>query len=155
MLRLLCAPQCPHHICASKFRLMRLRLGARSDTSMRGSEIAAIYGSIKGLRYKPSSAADRVPFRRLSAPFAAATVDLQARVDSAAAAAELPPAMWEFDEMLSICTSAGGIWNAVAIWFEVRAEEAGSAGVFTGGEEKFVGAGAAIKPQRDTLVLRI
>ena len=124
---------------------------------MRGSEIAAIYGSIKGLRYQPSSAADRVPFRRLSAPFAAATVDLQARVDSAAAAAELPPAMWEFDETLSICTSAGGTWNAVVIWFEVRAEEAGSAGVFTGGEEKLVGAGAATKPpqQRDTLVLRI
>ena len=59
----------------------------------------------------------------------AATVDLQARVDSAAAAAELPPVMWESDEMLSICTTAGGTWNAVAIWFEVRAEEAGSAGM--------------------------
>ena len=26
--RLLCAPQCPHHICVSNFRLMRLKLGA-------------------------------------------------------------------------------------------------------------------------------
>ena len=79
---------------------------------------------------KTKFAADRVPFRRLSNPFPAATMDLQARVDSAAAAASLPRALWESDETLSICTTAGGTWNAVAIWFEVRAEEAGSAGMF-------------------------
>lgn len=104
---------------------------------------------------KTSSAANRVPFRRLSAPFPAATVDLQARVDSAAAAAELPRAWWESDEMLSICTTAGGTWNAVAIWFEVRAEEAGSAGMLTL-EKRSLWVQCSKPPQlRDILILQL
>ena len=75
-----------------------------------------------------SCAANRVPFRRLSNPFQAAKVDLQARVDSAAGAAELPQALWESDEVLSVCATAVGTWNAVATWFEVRAGWSGSAG---------------------------
>ncbi|KAK9846546.1 hypothetical protein WJX81_006344 [Elliptochloris bilobata] len=62
---------------------------------------------------------DRLPFRRLSEAFKAARVDLQARVDSARGSAELPQAVWESDEALTVLPTAAGSWNAVAIWFEV------------------------------------
>lgn len=47
-------------------------------------------------------------------------MDLQARVDSAAVAAELPDTVWESDEVLTVTATAAGAWNAVAIWFEAR-----------------------------------
>jgi len=65
----------------------------------------------------------RVPFRRLSAPFRAAALDLHARVDAAAAAAAAgaPDNLWESDELLAVRAAAAGSWNAVAVWFEARA----------------------------------
>ncbi|KAK9803026.1 hypothetical protein WJX72_005333 [[Myrmecia] bisecta] len=64
---------------------------------------------------------DKMPHRRLSALFAVACLDLQARVDSLSGggAPALPHITWEADEQLEVAVTADGIWNGVAFWFEM------------------------------------
>ena len=69
----------------------------------------------------------RFPHQRLSDPFPVIDLNLQQRVDAIAAiaasssssAAALPPLQWESDQTMPVTVSTGGIWNAVAFWFEV------------------------------------
>lgn len=70
----------------------------------------------------------RFPHKRLSDPFPVINLNLQQRVDAIAAiaasasspsAAALLPLQWESDQTMPVTVSTGGIWNAVAFWFEV------------------------------------
>lgn len=66
----------------------------------------------------------REPCKWLSAPFSVLSLNLQQRVDAIAGAAAQQVSVkaalqWEVDKQLRVKITQGGLWNAVAFWFEV------------------------------------
>lgn len=66
----------------------------------------------------------REPYKRLSSPFKVLHLNLQQRVDAVAGAAARhqparPTLQWEADTLMEVPVTTGGVWNAVAFWFEV------------------------------------
>ena len=67
----------------------------------------------------------REPYKRLSSPFQVLHLNLQQRVDAVAGAAARhqparPALQWESDALMDVAITTGGVWNAVAFWFEVQ-----------------------------------
>lgn len=102
----------------------------------------------------------RMPHRRLSAPFAVHSLDLQSRLAARQGKLSSPSAggsdgpggdstsgskdgrqdsparreaVWELDASLEVQVTADGQWNAIAFWFEVQADAGGSAVVSSWG----------------------
>ena len=55
------------------------------------------------------------PYTRVSDPFDAADINLQARFDAAASSTPLG----EEEQVLEVPAVANGVWNAILFWFEV------------------------------------
>ena len=102
----------------------------------------------------------RLPYRRLSAPFAVHSLDLQARLDARLAghsgarscsnssgdceaggdeckhgsSAEEGATVWDSDVSLEVLVTAEGQWNAVAFWFETHMDATSGSALTSWGE---------------------
>ncbi|KAK3268304.1 hypothetical protein CYMTET_23176 [Cymbomonas tetramitiformis] len=64
------------------------------------------------------------PWRPLSAPFDACTLDFQSRLEAQGAErAGDPESIWELDVEKEVEITAPGIWNAVVYWFELDLDD--------------------------------